>query len=397
MTAVEIPPIISVDDHVVEPPHLWRWWLPERFRGAGPKVVRSPYEVRADQKTVMTASGPQTDFWVFENTQTAIHNAAAAAGLPPEEIDFSPRAYDEMRPAFYEPRARLADMDANHIERSLCFPSTFPRFCGQTFLEAQDRDLAMACIAAYNDWMVEEWCGDSGGRLIPLCLSPLWDPELAAAEVRRNAKRGVHAVTFCELPAYLGLPSLYTRHWDPFLAACNETATTICIHIGSAAKLIASSPDAPRVSRQAALCLNSQLALADWLMSGVLVRFPNLKVALSESQIGWMPYIMERLDHLWLKGRAGAQIDPLIVEAPSSYVAGHIFGCFFEDNFGIQSRNAIGIDQITFETDYPHQDSTWPNTVAYAKEAMADLTPAEIHKVVRGNAIRLFSLPETIA
>jgi predicted TIM-barrel fold metal-dependent hydrolase len=396
MTAIEIPPIISVDDHVVEPPHLWTRWLPERYRAAGPKVVRAPYELRSDQKTVMAQSGPETDFWVFEKTQTAIHNAAAAAGLPPEEIDFSPRAYDEMRPAFYDPKARLTDMDANHIERSLCFPSTFPRFCGQTFLEASDKDLAMACTGAYNDWMVEEWCGDSGGRLIPLCLSPLWDPELAAAEVRRNARRGAHAVTFCELPAYLNLPSLYTRHWDPFLAACNETDTTICIHIGSAAKLIASSPDAPRVSRQAALCLNSQLSMVDWLMSGVLVRFPKLKMALSESQVGWMPYILERLDHLWLKARAGAQIDPIIADPPSSYVAGHIFGCFFEDDFGLQSRNAIGIDQITFETDYPHQDSTWPNTVGYAQRAMADLTPAEIHKVVRGNAIRLFSLPETI-
>jgi predicted TIM-barrel fold metal-dependent hydrolase len=393
---IEIPPIISVDDHVVEPTHLWQRWLPARYRDAGPRVVRAPFELTARQQTIMAASGPETDFWVFGNAKVAIHNAAAASGLKPEEIDFSPRAYDEMRPAFYDPAARLVDMDTNHIERSLCFPSTFPRFCGQTFLEASDKDLAMACIRAYNDWMVEEWCGDSGGRLIPLCLSPLWDPQLAADEVRRNAARGVHAVTFCELPAYLDLPSLYTSHWDPFLAACNETATTICIHIGSAAKLIASSPDAPRVSRQAALCLNSQLAFTDWLMSGKLVQFPDLKVALSESQIGWMPYIAERLDHLWDKARAGAQINPIISRPPSSYVAGHIFGCFFEDDFGIRSHEAIGIDQITFETDYPHQDSTWPHTREYAERAMAGLTQEQVDKVVRGNAIRLFSLPETL-
>ena len=397
MSAVHIPPIISVDDHVVEPPHLWQRWLPARLRDAGPRIVRAPYELRADQKTVMAASGPQTDFWVYETFCVAIHNAAAAAGLPAEKIDFSPRAYDEMRPAFFEVKARLEDMDANHIERSLCFPSTFPRFCGQTFLEASDKPLALACLAAYNDWMVEEWAASSGGRLIPLCLSPLWDPQLAAAEVRRNAARGVHAVTFCELPAHLGLPSLYTDHWDPFLAACNETATTICIHIGSAAKLIASSPDAPRVSRQAALCLNSQLSFIDWLMCGALVRFPRLKVAFSESQIGWMPYILERTDRLWGKARAGAQINPLIAEPPSSYVRGHLYGCFFEDDFGIASRDAIGIDQITFETDYPHQDTTWPHTRRYAEHAMAGLSAEEIDKVVRRNAIELLSLPETIA
>ncbi len=287
-------------------------------------------------------------------------------------------------------------MDENHIERSVCFPSTFPRFCGQVFLEAPDKALALARLVADNDWMVEEWAGGSGGRLIPLCLMPLWDPVLAAAEVRRNAARGVHAVTFCELPAYLELPSLYTDHWEPFLAACNETATTICIHIGSAAKVIRSSEDAPRVSRQTALALNSQLCFIDWLMCGALVKFPNIKVALSEGQIGWMPYIMERLDRLWDKARAGAQINPLITQPPSSYVAGHIYGCFFEDDFGIDSRDAIGIDQITFETDYPHQDTTWPNSRQYAERAMAELTADEIDKVVRRNAIELFSLPKTV-
>jgi predicted TIM-barrel fold metal-dependent hydrolase len=397
MTTVEIPPIISVDDHVVEPPHLWSRWLPARHRDAGPKVVRAPYEMTASQQTVMAASGPETDFWVYENSKVVIHNAAAAAGLAAEEIDFSPRAYDEMRPAFYDPKARLLDMDLNHIERSVCFPSTFPRFAGQAFLEAEDKDLAMACLVAYNDWMVEEWCGDSGGRLVPLCLTPLWDPQLAAAEVRRNAARGVHAATFCELPAALGLPSLYTDHWDPLLAACDETATTLCLHIGSATKHGASSPDSPRVSRQAALCVGSQLAFTDWLMSANLIRFPNLKVAFSEGQIGWMPYITERLDRLWRKGRTGAQINPLITETPGSYVAGRLYGCFFEDDFGVASRDAIGIDQITFETDYPHQDTTWPNTKAYAQQVLDGLTPEEIEKVVRGNAIKLFSLPSTLS
>ena len=396
MSKIEIPPIISVDDHIVEPPHLWQRWLPARFRDVGPRVVRSPYELTSKQLTIMASSGPETDFWVYENFKIAIHNAAAAAGLPAESIDFSPRSYNEMRPAFFDPKERLKDMDLNHIERSVCFPSTFPRFAGQTFFEASDKDLAMACIVAYNDWMVEEWAGDSGGRLIPLCLTPLWDPHLAAKEVLRNAARGVHAATFCELPAALGLPSLYTDHWDPLLAACNDTRTTLCLHIGSATKHGASSPDSPRVSRQAALCVGSQLSFTDWLMSAKLIKFPNLKIAFSEGQIGWIPYIVERLDRLWHKGRAGAQINPLITEVPSSYVKGHLYGCFFEDTFGISVRDSIGIDQITFETDYPHQDTTWPNTKRYAQEAMAGLTADEIDKVVRRNAIGLFSLPETL-
>ena len=137
-------------------------------------------------------------------------------------MTMSPITYDEMRPGCYEPKARVADNDANWVEASLCFP-TFPRFCGQTFLEAKDKELAEACVVAYNDFMVEEWCGDSGGKLIPLCIIPLWDAELAAAEVRRNAARGVRAVCFSEIPPHLGLPSIHSGYWDPFFAACEET------------------------------------------------------------------------------------------------------------------------------------------------------------------------------
>jgi predicted TIM-barrel fold metal-dependent hydrolase len=392
-----IPPIISVDDHVIEPPDLWKRWLPTALRDAGPKVMRAPYVIDDATQVHVAASGPETDFWAYEDVRVAIKNGSAAAGLDASEIDYRPVSYAEMRPGFYELKPRLEDMDANHVERSLCFP-TFPRFCGQTFLEAKDKQLALACVLAYNDWMVDEWCGESGGRLIPLCLIPLWDPVAAAAEVRRNAARGVRAVAFTELPAYLGLPSMHDAngYWNPFFAACDETGTAVCIHIGSASKFSKSSTDSPRVARQAALFINSQLSLIDWLTSGVMARFPNIRVAFSESQIGWMPFVLERLDHLWDKGRAGADINPLITRPPSTYMAGRIFGCFFEDDFGLASRDVIGIDQITFESDYPHQDSLWPNTRAYAEQAMTSLTADEIEKVVRGNAINLLQLPPAL-
>ena len=121
-----------------------------------------------------------------------------------------------MRKGCWDQKARLEDMDVNWVEASLSFP-TFPRFCGQTFLEAKDRELAMLCVRAYNDWMVEEWCAGTGGRLIPLCIIPLWDAEEAAKEVRRNAARGVHAVCFSEIPHHLGLPSIHTELLGPVL------------------------------------------------------------------------------------------------------------------------------------------------------------------------------------
>ena len=250
----------------------------------------------------------------------------------------------------------------NWVDASLCFP-TFPRFCGQTFLEAKDRELAHACVLAYNDWMVEEWCGDSDGHLIPLIIVPLWDAQLAADEVRRNAARGVHAVCFSEIPPKLGLPSIHSGEWDPFFAACQETNTVVCMHIGSSSQMPSTSGDAP-VAVAATLSFNNSMAsLSDFLFSGVLVRFPELKLAYSEGQIGWLPYVLERADDVWRDHRAWGGVKDLVPEPPSTYYYDHVYGCFFKDRHGLESLDRVGVDNVTFETDYPHTDSTWPDTL----------------------------------
>ncbi len=394
--ADEFPKIVSVDDHVVEPPHVWETWLPAKYRDKGPRVERrgigtmrhvggGTYEQTFDPE------GPQADCWVYEDLVYIHKRHVAAVGYDRDEMTMTPMTYEEMRPGCYEPKARVDDMELNWVEASLSFP-TFPRFCGQTFLEAKDRELAEACVYAYNDWMVDEWCGDSGGRLIPLPIIPLWDAQLAAAEVRRNAARGAHAVCFSEIPAVLGLPSIHTGEWDPFFAACAETGTVVCMHIGSSSKMPATSADAP-VAVAATLSFgNAMSSLTDFLFSGVLVRFPGLKLAYSEGQIGWIPYILERADDVWLEHRAWGGVRDIVPEPPSTYYYRQVFGCFFRDRHGIESLQTIGVDNTTFETDYPHTDSTWPHTKKVAQELMAGLPDDVVHKLVRGNAIRMLEL-----
>ena len=168
----DLPKIVSVDDHVVEPAHLWQTWLPAKFRDAGPRVERRGIGTMrhiggGTYEQTFDADGPQADCWVYEDLVYINKRHVAAVGFDRDDMTMSPITYDEMRPGCYEPKARVDDMEMNWVEASLSFPS-FPRFCGQTFLEAKDRELAEACVYAYNDWMVEEWCGDSGGRLIPL-------------------------------------------------------------------------------------------------------------------------------------------------------------------------------------------------------------------------------------
>ena len=306
--AAELPKIISVDDHVVEPAHLWDRWLPDRYRARGPHVERrgigtmkhiggGVYEQTFDD------DGPKADCWVYEDLVYINKRHVAAVGFDRDDMTMSPITYDEMRPGCYDPKARVDDMEMNWVDASLSFP-TFPRFCGQTFLEAKDRELAHACVLAYNDWMVDEWCGDSNGRLIPLTIVPLWDPALAAAEVERNAARGVHAVCFSEIPSKLGLPTIHSGEWDPFFATCQDTDTVVCMHIGSSSQMPATSADAP-VAVAATLSFNNAMAsLSDFLFSGVLVRFPQLTLAYSEGQIGWLPYVLERADDVWREHRA---------------------------------------------------------------------------------------------
>jgi predicted TIM-barrel fold metal-dependent hydrolase len=338
--------------------------------------------------------GPQADCWIYEDLVYIHKRHVAAVGFDRDEMTLSPITYEEMRPGCYDPKARVADMDLNWVEASLSFP-TFPRFCGQTFLEAKDRDLAEACVYAYNDWMVEEWCGDSGGRLIPLIIVPLWDVELATREVLRNAARGVHAVCFSEIPPHLGLPSVHSRYWDPFFAACEETDTVVCMHIGSSSKMPATSADAPPAVAATLSFNNAMASLSDFLFSGVLVRFPRLKLAYSEGQMGWLPYILERADDVWLEHRAWGGVRDLIPEPPSTYFRRNVFACFFRDRHGLRSIEEIGVDNVTFETDYPHTDSTWPHTKKVAEEMLDGLPDEVVYKIVRGNAIRMLSLDLT--
>jgi predicted TIM-barrel fold metal-dependent hydrolase len=378
LTAFDLDWIVSVDDHVIEPPRVWLDRLPRKYHDVAPRIVTEP---------------DGQEFWVYEDRRTVTGGLGAVAGRRPEDITVEGFPYSEMRPGCYDPQARLADMDEAGILASLNFPS-IPRFCGQLFLEAKDKDLARLCVRAYNDWMIDEWCaGDGRGRLIPLAMVPLWDPQLAADEVSRCAAKGCHAITFSENPYPLGLPSIHSGEWDPLFAACVETETVLCMHIGSSSKMPGTTPDAPFIVSSTLTFQNAMGSLLDFVFSGTLARFPELVVAYSEGQVGWMPYLLERMDKLW-EERSDNSIGTNLPEPPTSYIRGRVYGCIFDDETGLANRDRIGMDTICFETDYPHADSTFPHSEAVAEGICrkAGLDDDETYKLLRGNAIRAFGL-----
>lgn len=393
-----LPRIVSVDDHVIEPPTMFERWIPAKYRDRAPWVERR-YIKRGSEYfggLLEDPDGIPADVWFFENSAYVIRQpivvprnpATATAALSSSE----PVIYDDMHPACYDPKARLEVMTEQHVDASLGFP-TFPRFCGQVFSEqtAGDRELGLAVIKAYNDFMVEEWCGDSGGRLIPLPVVPLWDATLAGAEIRRNAGRGVRAVAFSEVVGHLGFPSINHRNWDPFFAACEETGTVVCMHIGSSSKMMPLPPDSPDVLRTTMPFMNSFASIGDFVFSGVLERFPGLKLVYSEGQAGWMPYATERFDsaylhHVWARG------ETKIPEMPSTYIRRSVYGAIFDDRHAIENIGKIGADKLTFEVDFPHNDGPYPATLEHITQQFAGIDEQTTYDVLRGNAIRLFGL-----
>lgn len=392
----DLPNMISVDDHVMEPKELWQEQLPASLRERGPRTVREKVKLSFKgghygfERNV--EDGDWCDVWVFDDLVMPTGLLHAPAGVPREEQRNVPAVYEDFRDGTWDQTARLADMDLNHCDAAINYPNIFPRFAGQGFLERADKDLALTCLRIYNDWMIDDWCAGAGrGRLIPLTLVPLWDPALAAEEVRRCAAKGSYAIAFSENVSKLGQPSLYTGAWDVLWEACQETETSVSMHIGSSSSMPTTSDDAPLATSMSMYAQNAQGSLCDWVFSGSLERFPDLTIAYAESQVGWMPFQLERMDAVWRDGRA--DIDH-VKTLPSAQVKGRVYGCVFDDLHGLINRDAIGTDHILWETDYPHSDGTFPHSRKIARElfAAAGMNAEECRMVLRSNAVKAYGL-----
>ena len=391
----DFPLIISVDDHILEPRDLWQRELPVSMRDRGPKCVREKTKstfkggVLSMERDV--DDGRWTDVWLFDDLVVGTNLLHAAGGMPVEEQKNIPAIYEDFRPGAYDQAARIADMDANHQQVGINYPNTFPRFAGQGFAERPDKELALLCLQIYNDWMIDEWCGGIGkGRLVPLTLIPLWDATAAAAEVRRCAAKGSFAIAFSENPSKLGFPSLYTGAWDVLWDACQETDTTVSMHIGSSSSMPTTSPDAPLAVSMSLNAHNAQGSVCDWVYSRSLEKFPGLKLAYAESQVGWMPFQYERMDGVWHESVGDVDLP----NPPSTYVKGRVFGCIFDDLHGLKSRDEVGMDHILFECDFPHPNGSFPNSRRRAWElaSKAGLDAGEVYQLLRGNAIHVYGL-----
>ncbi|MEX0948143.1 MAG: amidohydrolase family protein [Acidimicrobiia bacterium] len=366
--------LVSVDDHVVEPPDLFEGHLPEKWMEFAPKFIHKD-------------NG--TDVWSYEGGEIPNIGLNAVAGKPPEEYGIEPTALADIRKGCWDIHERVNDMNRNGVLGSMCFPS-FVQFCGQLFSRSKDLNMGLNLLRAYNDWHIDEWCGTYPGRFIPLTIPPIWDPQLMADEVHRVAKKGAHAVTFSENPAKLGWPHIFGGHWDPFFAACQEEGMVICLHIGSSSTTLALEPGAPMDVMIQLTPLNTMHAATDLLWSKVLRQFPDLQFALSEGGTGWVPYWLERADYTYQQHRFWTHQD-FGDQLPSQVALDHFSFCFISDRAGVEDRHRIGIDNITWECDYPHSDSTWPHSPEAMAKQVEGVPEDEVAKITYENAMRIYN------
>ena len=364
--------LVSVDDHICEPATMFDAHVPASYRDAAPRVVDEP-------------DGSQQ--WYYGEVRGRNLGLNAVAGKPPEMFNVNPSRYEDMRPGCYDPHERVRDMSAGGQLAGLNFPN-WPGFAGQVLNLGPDRDTNLAMIRAYNDWHVDEWCGTHPDRFVPCGILPLFDADRSAEEVRRLAANGCHAVTFSENPVGMGMPSIHTDAWDPLFAACSDEGTVLCCHVGSSSKAASTVPDAPPPVPMNLSSVMAIYTLGDLLWAGFWHRFPTLRFALTEGDIGWIPYFLQRAEHTFERhnGWMGHQLPQ--GRRPSKLFRDQILCCFINDRVGVKLLDEFNVENVCWESDYPHSDSTWPDAPERAAAVLDAVDDAVVAKITHENAMR---------
>jgi len=378
--------VIDVDTHITEPGDVWTRRLPSRFRDAAPHMVRTDDGV---------------DVWRFGNTERPIPVGATAVAGWKEPFPSIPKNMDECDPAAYDAKARLAYMDAVGIWAMGLYPN-IGGFGSESFLGLEDRELMLACVQAYNDWLIE-WIEPDPRRYIPVMALPFWDVASAVEEIRRARNLGHRAILFTGAPQDFGMPLLGDPHWNPIWKAAQDVGLPISLHVGSGdftdelvnpARFAAHGIAPSVVTQSMGTFLTNAIQMLDIVMSGILPRNPELRVVSVESGIGWIPFVKEALDHGFHYTNVRSE-KPEFEKLPSEYMREQVWACsFFEEYAPRHMLDAIGEDRVLFETDSPHPVCLYGDVREKIDAAFGELPAAVREKILFRNAAELYGVPE---
>lgn len=390
-------PIVDADTHILEPRDIWTNWLPKQYLDKAPRLVK-------DEEG--------GDAWLFAGaTDPDPIGLTATPGKPYDEFRWTGVTYDEARPGCYNGAERLKDMDLDGIDTALVFP---PQRTTGHFLGDEDDDFVRAGIDAYNNFLFDEFCAPDPRRLIGLAQMPSTGIDDAVDSLRKAAARGFKGVVISCWPS--GGDSLSDND-DPFWAAAVECGMPVCIHINlisrrarqatrqaNTAKAEASDKvtrsdlyggtsaraNAKAVGGLAGVFSTVPATVSSLIFTGTFVRFPELRIPLIETGVGWIAHFIEQMDDRYWRNRSWGNVP--ITQPPSFYWYRNLSASFITDRAGIATRHSVGVENMMWSTDYPHHGNDWPYSRKVIAETMGHLPADEKAKIIGGNAARIFNL-----
>jgi predicted TIM-barrel fold metal-dependent hydrolase len=367
--------LISSDSHVSEPPDLWVERIDTKYRDRAPRVVLNP-------------EGQEGAYFVYEGYPP--HNLAIGlgAGRTPEELAafLKTGTYADARPGGWDPAQRLPDMELDGVEAEVLYTTL-----GFRLFWLKDAALQRACFRVYNDWLAA-YCSYAPKRLKGLALISLYDPKEGAQELERCAKLGLKgAMIWCSPPADQPYSS---EIYDPFWAAAQDLDMPVSLHAITGMERIPWEYSAEkRAMRSTVTPHEIEKSFSVLILSGVLERFPRLKIVSAENNCGWLPYYLQRMDRGFARFGPSGTVTPWptkLTLKPSEYFRRQMYCTFIDDSFGVASRHWIGVDNVMWSSDYPHTASTWPHSRDIIERDFKDVSEVEKRKIVRENVAKLY-------
>jgi predicted TIM-barrel fold metal-dependent hydrolase len=376
-------PIIDADAHVNEPPDTWQARVPAKLRDRAPKVLH-------------TDDG---DVWSFDDGKSMRPvGLTATAGLSYLQYKPAGITYEEMRPGSFDPKARLADLDADGIYAQVLYPSVT---LSGAKAYGDDPELQNACVRAYNDWLAE-FCDASEGRLIGQAILTTTGVDDAIAETERAIALGHRGVVISSYPN--GTLDAMPED-DRFWSFVQEAGVPIAVHIGSFLKSApAKMPSLDTlafmgVAGSSKAGAHTLPVVCDLMFSGIFERFTTLKVLLVEANIGWIPTLLEQVDDMFLRYRWFTGGVEQMRTMPSRIFHRNFWATFMIDTVGIELRHRLNLDHLLWSTDYPHTGTDWPNNRVSIERNFRGVPKNQVKQMLHDNCKALYKLdhiPDTV-
>ena len=377
--------VIDIDTHITEPADVWTARVSKKWGDLVPHIER--------------VNG--VDLWFIGDRSVGMPGAYSAAGHTGTFPDMR-KTYQDIPPAMYDARARLALMDEEKLWANVIYPNV-GGFGAGGFLRLENAELRLECVRAYNDFLLE-WCSADARRLVPVMATPFWDVAASVREIERCAARGYRALIFCNQPQDHGAPLLRVKSWDAIWATAQDAGMSVSFHIGGGDLAdefkdpanIGIKANFARVSTMATL--ENARCIADVILSGIPHRFPRLPLVSVESGVGWVPYLLESMDWQWQNNGVRAE-HPEYDLLPSEYFRRQIYASFWFEESGLAKAIELYPNNIMFETDYPHPTCQAPGPASagthpklYAERVLAGLPEPTLAKVLQTTAENLYGL-----